>query len=133
MHEHFDREIDPEQALVENRRLWDSLVPINRDSALYDRAGFLAGRCSLDPVCVEEVGPVAGLNLLHLQCHFGMDTLSWARRGARVTGVDFSPEAIREAGRLAGECGLEARFHQGDVQGPASKVLDVASYRDTRS
>jgi SAM-dependent methyltransferase len=56
---------------------------------------------------VEEVGDVRGKRLLHLQCHFGLDTLSWARRGARVTGVDFSVEAISAARQLAREVGLE--------------------------
>ena len=51
-----------------------------------------------------------GVRVLHLQCHFGMDTLSWARLGASVTGVDYSEQAIRAAGELAAECGLEGRF-----------------------
>jgi SAM-dependent methyltransferase len=53
---------------------------------------------------------VAGKRLLHLQCHFGSDTLSWARLGAQVTGADFSEEAIALARRLAGELGIDAEF-----------------------
>jgi SAM-dependent methyltransferase len=115
MHEPDRRGIRPEDAIADNRRMWDTLVPINRDSALYDRAGFVRGRCSLDPVVVQEVGDVQGKSLLHLQCHFGMDTLSWARRGALATGADFSPAAITEAHALAQECGLSARFIESDL------------------
>src|SRR5207245_4913253 len=57
-----------------------------------------------------ELGDVRGRTLLHLQCHFGLDTLSWARRGALVTGADFSPVGIETARALADELGLEARF-----------------------
>ena len=74
-----------------NRRHWDERVPIHRRTPFYDLEGFLAGRNVLEPGEIEEVGDVAGKSLLHLQCHFGMDTLSWARLGATVTGLDFSP------------------------------------------
>lgn len=94
---------------------WDELVPIHRDSEFYDLPGFRAGRCSLDPVEVSEIGDVRGKRLLHLQCHFGMDTLSWARRGAEVTGVDFSGEAVTLARQLAGELEIPATFVQSDI------------------
>lgn len=68
-----------------------------------------AGGDSLDPAD-EEVGDVRGRTLLHLQCHFGKDTLSWARRGAGVTGADFSERAIFHARALAAELGLDATF-----------------------
>src|SRR5689334_10534150 len=61
------------------------------------------------------VGDVAGLSLLHLQCHFGLDTLSWARRGARVTGLDFSGPAIAAARSIAAEIGVDAEFLEADV------------------
>jgi SAM-dependent methyltransferase len=64
---------------------------------------------------VDEVGDVDGKDLLHLQCHFGLDTLAWAQRGAHVTGVDFSERAIALARSLAAETGLEARFIHSDV------------------
>jgi SAM-dependent methyltransferase len=72
--------------------------------------GFLAGASSLRPIEVEELGDVAGRSLLHLQCHIGLDTLSWARRGARVTGVDFSEASLAEARSLAKESCLKAKF-----------------------
>jgi SAM-dependent methyltransferase len=64
---------------------------------------------------LEEIGDVTGKSLLHLQCHFGLDTLSFARLGADVTGADFSPRAIDEAQRLASDCGLDARFVLSDL------------------
>src|SRR5512136_2825848 len=79
-------------------------------SPFYDVAGFKAGKNSLKSVELAEVGDVGGKRLLHLQCHFGMDTLSWARLGARVTGVDYAPQAIDLARELAREAGLEADF-----------------------
>jgi SAM-dependent methyltransferase len=82
---------------------------------MYDVAGFKAGKCTLDRIELEEVGDVAGRKLLHLQCHFGQDSMSWARLGARVTGVDFSPKAIDLARSLAGELALDARFICADV------------------
>ncbi len=98
-----------------NRRLWDERVEVHRRSAFYDVDGFRAGRSSLRSIELDALGDVAGRSLLHLQCHFGLDTLSLARLGARVTGVDFSEPAVALARTLAGELGLEARFLQSDV------------------
>ena len=93
-----------------NRRRWDERVPIHYRSSFYDVAGFLAGASSLEPHELAEVGDVGGKSLLHLQCHFGLDTLSWARLGARVTGLDFSGEGIRAARELAAEADISAEF-----------------------
>lgn len=98
-----------------NRRIWDELVPHHVASDFYDVPSFKAGRSSLLPVEREEVGDVRGRSLLHLQCHFGMDTLSWAREGAEVTGIDFSPQAIRIARGLASELDISARFVEADI------------------
>ncbi len=98
-----------------NRRVWDAWAEINAASDFYDLDGFKRGATSLRPLEIAELGEVEGKTLLHLQCHFGMDTLSWARRGARVTGVDFSPRAIALAEGLAAELGLAARFIQADI------------------
>lgn len=105
----------PEEWLALNRALWDERVPIHVASSFYDVDAFLAGGSTLRPFEVEEVGDVAGLTLLHAQCHFGLDTLSWARRGARVTGLDFSEPAIAAARKLAADAGLEAEFVASDV------------------
>ncbi|MCX6371818.1 MAG: class I SAM-dependent methyltransferase [Actinobacteria bacterium] len=102
-----------------NLASWDEAVGIHVDSQLYDVEGFKKGRCSLSDIEVDELGPLVreGTTMLHLQCHFGLDTLSWARRGAVVTGVDFSGEGIAAARGLADEVGLSARatFVQSNV------------------
>ena len=98
-----------------NQNLWDEWTRIHASSQLYDLPGFKAGRNSLHTLEMAEVGDVQGKSLLHLQCHFGMDTLSWARRGARVTGIDFSLEAIDLGRSLAEELDLPARFIQSDL------------------
>lgn len=98
--------------LIETNRLhWDERVPINVASSFYDVAGFRAGDDDLDRYQLDEVGDVTGLDLVHLQCHVGLDTLAWARRGARVTGLDFSASAIDAATRIAAEVGLAERAH----------------------
>ncbi len=96
-----------------NRDNWDDRVPIHWDSPVYDTAGFIAdpGRLSTEVVAdAPQVVDVRGKRLLHLQCHMGKDTLSWARLGAEVTGVDFSQAAIAAARRLSEESGTPGRF-----------------------
>ncbi len=93
-----------------NRKHWDEVVPIHVASEFYDVASFKAGESKLKPVELAEMSDVRGKTLLHLQCHFGLDTLSWARQGAVVTGADFSPTAIETARALAAEVALDARF-----------------------
>ena len=110
-----------------NRRLWDARTPIHVASDFYDVDGFRAGASSLRPIEVEEVGDVRGKRLLHLQCHFGLDTLSWARLGAEVTGLDFSGAAIAEARGLAAELGIPATFVEADVH-DAAEALDGATF-----
>jgi 2-polyprenyl-3-methyl-5-hydroxy-6-metoxy-1,4-benzoquinol methylase len=98
-----------------NRDLWDELAPIHAASDFYNVADFKAGGIHLRQYEVEELGDVTGKDLLHLMCHIGVDTLSWARLGARVTGTDLSDESIRTARALAEEVGIEARFITSDV------------------
>ena len=94
-----------------NRSLWDAWTAVHATGDHYDLEGFKAGGVRLRPYELELIGDVAGKSLLHLQCHFGIDTLSWARLGAVVTGADLSPAAIDLATRLAAELGHpEARF-----------------------
>src|SRR5258708_1994976 len=96
--------------LEENRAWWDERVSLHAGSTFYDLEGFRRGGLALDDVEQAEVGEVAGMEMVHLQCHFGLSSLSWVRLGAMVTGVDFSPEAVSLARRLAADTGLEARF-----------------------
>jgi SAM-dependent methyltransferase len=100
-----------EEYLKNNKDLWNEITPIHARSEFYDLEGFKAGKSSLIcPIELEEMGDVSGKSLLHLQCHFGMDTLFWARRGAKVTGVDFSDKSIDLARSLSRELGIEADF-----------------------
>ena len=98
-----------------NRANWDDRVPVHLASEFYDLDGFRSGASSLRPFEVAEVGDVAGKRLVHLQCHVGLDTLSWARNGALVTGLDFSEPAIEAARSLAADLGIDASFVAADV------------------
>ena len=93
-----------------NRTWWDERVPIHLQSEFYDIEGFRSGRDPIRAFEDAELGPVEGKTLAHLQCHFGLDSLAWARRGARVCGLDFSQPAIDTANALAAELGLDAEF-----------------------
>lgn len=101
--------------LQANQRRWDRLAGAHAQSPFYDLEGFKAGKESLRAIEVAEVGDVTGKTMLHLQCHFGLDTLSWARRGAMATGVDFSGEAIALAKSLSEELQIPAQFYQSDI------------------
>jgi len=94
----------------ENRQSWNKRTGVHKDSAFYDLAGFKKGASSLTPIELGELGDVKGKTLLHLQCHFGMDTMSWEREGATVTGVDLSDEAIKLANETRTELNLGAEF-----------------------
>ena len=89
--------------------MWEEAVDIYYGSDFYGVERFKAGETTLEDLERPEMGSVDGKTLLHLQCYFGMDTLSWAREGATVTGLDFSPEAIEAARRLSKESGVLGR------------------------
>lgn len=112
--------------MASNRNLWDEWTDIHETSDFYDLPSFIEGReepgtrwgqagVRLRDYELEEVGDVAGKDLLHLQCHFGLDTLSWGRLGANVTGVDFSRNAIALARKIAHEIGIDATFVESNV------------------
>ena len=98
-----------------NLELWNNWAQIHVSSGAYDVEGFRAGKNSLGSIELEEVGDVDGKTLLHLQCHFGKDTMSWARLGANVTGVDFSNKAIEIARTLSAELNIPATFVLSDI------------------
>ena len=98
-----------------NRVAWDCRAKVHFESKFYDVDRFIAGETSLREIELSELKDVAGKRMLHLQCHFGLDTLSWARKGAVCTGVDISPVAIGQARELAVRTGLEATFVCSDV------------------
>ena len=105
-----------------NRTYWDLAVPVHLASAFYRADAFRRGGNVLDPIVRERLGDVAGKKILHLQCHFGLDSLCLARMGADVTGIDFSPPAIETARKLAHECGLNAHFIESDVTAPTEPL-----------
>lgn len=107
---------------AENRDFWDEVAPLHAAGDFYDLPGFVAGRDDLRPFEDGELGPVDGLDLVHLQCHVGTDTLSWARRGAAVTGLDVSGGSVAVARRLASDCGLAADFVVADVYDAATAL-----------
>jgi len=101
-----------------NRALWDEKTKHHQYSDFYDMEGFLSGKTSLREIELTALAPlVAGKSVLHLQCHFGQDSLSLARMGAKVTGVDFSSTAIELARSLNTQLGLDAQFVVSDVYG----------------
>jgi len=102
--------------IEQNRARWDEVVDIHVASDFYRVAEFKAGHSTLDPIVRSELGDVAGQKILHLQCHFGLDTMSLARLDAKVTGLDFSPKAIAAARKLAEETNINARFVEGRVE-----------------
>jgi SAM-dependent methyltransferase len=98
-----------------NRKSWDARVRSHVTSDFYDVEAFKSGANSLSIIELDGLPDVAGKRLLHLQCHFGQDTLNWARLGAQVSGIDLSGAAITEAKQLRDEMGLEAEFVRSDV------------------
>jgi SAM-dependent methyltransferase len=98
-----------------NRKAWNDKTVVHLQSEFYDQKAFLAGKNSLKNPELQVLGDVNGKRILHLQCHFGQDTLSLVRMGAKVTGLDFSEVAIENAIRINEELGLDARFVCSDV------------------
>ena len=111
------RRRDHAASFAANAALWDAWTAHPRRAATSTTStAFRAGGVRIRPYEIELIGDVAGKSLLHLQCHFGIDTLSWARLGARVTGADLSPAAIELARALADELGFpDARFVQSNL------------------
>jgi SAM-dependent methyltransferase len=97
------------ERMAANRRNWEERVPIHLASRFYDVDQWLRTRPGPREREVAALGEVNGLDLVHLQCHFGLDTLAWADAGARVTGLDFSSAAIEAATDLARRAGLDGR------------------------
>ena len=102
-----------------NRAHWDALAAAHGQDAVYDTEALVAGGDSLhEPEAAgvrEAIGAVAGLDVLHLQCHIGFDAISLARRGARVVGVDFSPASLEKARALARRCQVDVEFVEADA------------------
>lgn len=98
-----------------NKKAWNQKTEVHVNSEFYDTPSFLEGRSTLNNIELDLLGDITGKKVLHLQCHFGQDTLSLGRLGADVTGVDFSDKAIEEARNLSVSTGVPARFICSDV------------------
>jgi SAM-dependent methyltransferase len=102
-----------------NRAHWDALASAHGQDAYYDSDALIAGADTLTEVEAagirEAIGAVAGLDVLHLQCHIGFDAVSLARRGARVVGADFSPASLEKARTLAKRCEVDVRFVEAEA------------------
>jgi len=106
---------DHSAAFDANKAAWNARAQLHVGSKFYDVEGFVAGANSLTALELELLGDVSGKHILHLQCHFGQDTLSMARMGALVTGLDISDTAIAEAQKLAERCGSKAEWVTSNV------------------
>ncbi len=115
------------EALDWNRRNWDDRARVHGQDRLYDSEALVDGASSLTEVEEEAlrraVGEVAGLEVIHLQCHIGFDSISLARAGARVTGLDFSRVSLERAAGLAERCGVELALVEADVCHPPPQLL----------
>lgn len=98
-----------------NKKLWNQRTEIHYNSDFYDVVSFIKGKDSLNPIEIELLGDIKGKKILHLQCHFGQDTISLSRYGAIATGVDFSENAIEKAKKLNEQLGANAKFIQCNI------------------
>ena len=108
--------------LETNRKAWNSKVPVHLSSSFYYVEEFKKGKSSLNEIELALLEEVKSKSILHLQCHFGQDSLSLSRMGAMVTGVDFSDIAINTARSLALELNLDAEFIESDVYALPEKL-----------
>ncbi|MDX1349779.1 MAG: class I SAM-dependent methyltransferase [Putridiphycobacter sp.] len=104
-----------ENYIAINKKAWDQRTEVHVDSDFYDNATFLKTKQSLNDIELAILGDLSGKKVLHLQCHFGQDSISLAQLGAKVTGVDFSPKAIEKAKQLAIETETEVEFICADI------------------
>lgn len=113
-----------DSAIEVNRHTWDALAAAHRRDAtgFYRIGAMLAGEDVLCPIDAQEIGDLRGLRVAHLQCHIGTDSISLARRGASVVGVDFSPVAIREARQLAEQANVQVQFVEANVYDARERV-----------
>ncbi|WP_298208602.1 class I SAM-dependent methyltransferase [Ferrimicrobium sp.] len=103
------------ELIAANLAWWDERAALHAGSAFYRVDELINGESALDSFEIEELPNEVGNSLLHLQCHIGTDTISWARRGFQVTGVDFSAPALAQARRIAQACGITATWSVSDV------------------
>ena len=125
--------MDDYQTYFEDNRLsWNKRTAVHKDSSFYDLDAFKKGQSSLNKIEMEALGDVKDKSLLHLQCHFGMDTMSWQREGASCVGVDLSDEAINLAKEINAELNLKSEFICANIYDlkDASKVHPSEGFRE---
>lgn len=108
-----------------NRNAWNLKTPVHINSDFYNNEAFLVGKNTLKEIELVMLGDIKGKTILHLQCHFGQDTISLARLGAKVTGVDLSDIAITKAKEFAEETGSDAEFI-------CCNIYDLSKYLDKK-
>ncbi|GAK93110.1 hypothetical protein JCM19298_1829 [Nonlabens ulvanivorans] len=113
--------MDLKKAFEVNKATWNQKTAIHFESEFYDKDAFAKAKNSLNSYELNALGDVKDKKLLHLQCHFGQDSLSWAHKGAVVTGVDISDEAIKLARKLSVDLGIPAQF-------VCCNVLETSNY-----
>ncbi len=113
-----------ENYLEINKQSWNTKTAFHLKSAFYDVEGFLKGNTSLNDIELKLLGDVKGKRILHLQCHFGQDTISLARLGAEVTGLDLSDKAIEAAKDLAKQTYTNVDFICCDVYDAAKHITE---------
>lgn len=117
--------MNPDQYIDINKKHWNQKVEPHVNSSFYRTQEILDGENSLNEIELKLLGNIEGKRILHLQCHFGLDTISLARMGAEVTGVDFSEQAIEKATQLARSIGLDnVRFIQSDIYALPDVLLE---------
>lgn len=110
--------------LKTNQQLWDDKTKVHLNSDFYDVEAFKKGQSSLNPIELSLLGDIRGKRILHLQCHFGLDSMSLSRMGAKVTAIDLSGMAIKQANNLKNNLGLDTKFIQSDVYSLNEKLDD---------
>jgi SAM-dependent methyltransferase len=108
-----------------NKTTWNKKVDVHAESDMYKMKAFKSGETSLMPYELKALGDVSGKSLLHLQCHFGQDTLSWSRMGARAVGVDLSDKGVKLATQLNDELHLSAEFVCCNVLDTSAHILET--------
>ena len=107
---------------------WNELALFNFNSKFYDIEGFIAGRNSLGKIDENELGYLKGKRILHLQCHFGLDSISLVRKGASVVGIDFSEEAIKKGNELK----KILKYSDNELKFIKCDVLELDSLNETK-
>lgn len=111
-----------------NKNSWNRRTEIHIQSDFYDIPSFINGKTSLNTIELDLLGDIKGKRILHLQCHFGQDTLSLARMGAQVVGVDLSNKAIEKAKELAQKLQIDSEFICSDVLDLEGKIEGEFDY-----